>query len=246
MSRAAPDAPYHLDSAHVAAIHRLPSGSRVLEVGCGGGQCRRWFQSKSLEYVGTDICLTRVATWLRVYGGPDLLCDCHFLPFADRGFDLVYSAAVFEHLACPVAAAQEMFRVLKPGGYMMGNCAFLEPWHDGSFFHLSPMGAITMLTQAGFQIESIWPGRGWNAFVAIPAMAFRKPLRFLRHFGSLAHAVYQLQNAALGVARRITGKPSRPDILDRAVIAGAMNWIARRPTTDANSCACGPEMAGTA
>ncbi|MBN2117175.1 MAG: class I SAM-dependent methyltransferase [Anaerolineales bacterium] len=38
------------------------------------------------------------------------------LPFPDETFDLVHSHHVFEHLANPMDAAQEAWRVLKPGG----------------------------------------------------------------------------------------------------------------------------------
>jgi SAM-dependent methyltransferase len=83
--------------------------------------------------------------WLQEFGGSDLLCDTHFLPFRDGHFDAVYTSVVTEHLACSMLAMQEFFRVLKPCGYYMGNCAFVEPWHDQSFFHLSPLGASELL-----------------------------------------------------------------------------------------------------
>src|SRR5207248_688266 len=133
-------------------------GARVLEIGCGGGQCRPWFQSHGFEYVGIDVSKTRVFDWLQRYGGPDLLCDSHFLPFKDQSFDVVYSAAVVEHLACPPLAVREMCRVLKPGGFYLGNVSFLEPWHDNSFFHMTPLGVAELLVESGFEVRHIWPG----------------------------------------------------------------------------------------
>jgi ubiquinone/menaquinone biosynthesis C-methylase UbiE len=40
------------------------------------------------------------------------------LPYPDNYFDWVHSNHVFEHLADPLAAAKEAFRVLKPGGFI--------------------------------------------------------------------------------------------------------------------------------
>ena len=107
---------YHLDAAHAAVLGSLASGSRVLEIGCGGGQMRQWVTARQLHYTGTDISKTRIADDLKAYGGPDFLCDAHFLPFRDASFDLVYSAAVTEHIADPQLMMSEVWRVLKPGG----------------------------------------------------------------------------------------------------------------------------------
>src|SRR5262249_18302595 len=114
--------PYHLDSAHAFRLARCAAGSRVLELGCGGGQGRSWMQSHGLWYIGTDLSKTRVFEWLRQSGGPDLLSDAHFLPFEDQQFDVVYAAALFEHVACPQRVVQEAHRVLKPGGIFLANC----------------------------------------------------------------------------------------------------------------------------
>ena len=111
--------PYHLDAAHLDIIDRLPPGSLVLEVGCGGGQMREFLRAKGLRYVGIDISKSRVDADLQSKGGPDVLCDAHFLPFSDQSFDLIYTAAVTEHLACP---------------YLVGRDNHLGRWsdkHDG-------------------------------------------------------------------------------------------------------------------
>ena len=216
--------PYHLDLAHLDILEQLSSGSSVLEIGCGGGQMRTYLESKQLRYVGIDISKTRVYEHLQLYGGPDLLCDSHFLPFNQGSFDIVYSAAVTEHLACPYLAAQEVARVLKPGGYYLGNVSFLEPWHDDSFFHMSPLGVFELLTQADFEVIHIWPSKGYSGFKAIPSMGNKatRPLTFL---GDIMYFMYNSGNRL-----RVLVKSPDPkgNITDSARVAGATDWIARR------------------
>src|SRR5262245_8260924 len=219
--------PYHLDLAHSDIIDQLPKPSTILEIGCGGGQMRAYLQAKGHRYVGTDISNSRVHDALKAHGGPDILCDAHFLPFINEGFDLVYSAAVTEHLACPYLVAQEVHRTLKPGGFYLGNVSFLEPWHDDSFFHMSPLGVFENLTQAKFQISNIWPGRGYSGFRAILSMGNKatKPLTFV---GDAFNLAYRSGNKLRNLARRRKNW-SIDRIEDAARVSGATDWIARRP-----------------
>lgn len=221
--------PYHVDRAHAEAVAALPRGRRVLEIGCGGGQCRPWFRGLGHEYVGVDVSVTRVHDWLREFGGPDLLCDAHFLPFADQSFDVVYCAAVTEHLACPALAAAEALRVLRPGGLFLGNVSFLELWHDRSYFHMSPLGVISLLRGTGFEVVAVWPGRGYSGFRAMHTMGFHSVFRPMRLVGRVSEAAYGVQLMVQRIARRARGKPPIEAVLQRARVAGATDWIARRP-----------------
>lgn len=218
--------PYHLDLAHLHVINRLKKGGRVLEIGCGGGQNRQFFTEMGFDYVGIDISKSRVFDWLREFGGPDYLCDAHFLPFLDQQFDLVYCAAVFEHIASPFLVTQEVYRVLKPGGYFLGNVAFLEPWHDNSYFHMTPLGVIEILKQAEFQIEYVWPGRGYSGFYAILEMCSR----FTKKITWIGKGLYMLYRAEHKVKEKLRTKnnPKFFDICNRAKVAGATDWIAYR------------------
>ncbi|GEM_PF-675010 len=231
--------PYHMDPAQASVLAALPKDSLVLEIGCGGGQNRQWMRERGLRYLGTDVSKTRVYEHLQRFGGPDVLADAHFLPFKESSVDCVYAAAVNEHLACPVRVAQEVGRVLKPGGWYLANCSFMEPWHDESFFHMSPNGAIETLLAAGLEIECVYPGAGWHGFRALPRMAFLGPLRVLAPLGNLFHFVYQAQTWAANARRRTQGRTPHNPLLVEAKVAGAMTWIARKPqggqTTRANA-----------
>jgi SAM-dependent methyltransferase len=215
--------PYHVDAAHARFILDLKAGSRILEIGCGGGQSRAWYLKHGFQYVGTDISKTRVPELLQRHGGPDLLCDVHFLPFADGSMDVIYASAVFEHLACPILASKEILRVLKPGGAFLGNASFLEPWHDHSYFHFSPLGAYELLTASGFTLSYLWPGRGYSGFRAISHMSLRKGLRWI---GGIGHYAYLFQNFVLGFSRRVFSRTRKHRILEAANVAGAIDWIA--------------------
>jgi ubiquinone/menaquinone biosynthesis C-methylase UbiE len=51
------------------------------------------------------------------------------LPFKDNSFDVILSLAVLEHVKNPWIHANEMIRVLKPGGIIYADVPFLQPYH---------------------------------------------------------------------------------------------------------------------
>jgi SAM-dependent methyltransferase len=179
------------------------------------GRPDAFLSSSNVRLHFVDISKTRVLEHLKNHGGPNLVCDAHFLPFENETFDAVYSAAVTEHVACPQQVAQEVNRVLKPGGYYMGNCSFMEPWHDDSFFHLSPLGAF---------VDHIWPGKGYNGFRAIMAMGNRVTNK-LSFMGS---GIYWAYGVPYVIRNRIARKRGGLSIDQAARVAGAVDWIARR------------------
>ncbi len=60
---------------------------------------------------------------------PDIVGDIHDLPFEDNSQEALICIAVLEHVEEPHRAVQEMFRVLKPGGYCFIYVPFLYYYH---------------------------------------------------------------------------------------------------------------------
>lgn len=63
------------------------------------------------------------------YPSTDVLAVGESLPFADGTFDGILSLAVLEHVRDPFRCAQELVRVLKPGGELRAEVPFLQPEH---------------------------------------------------------------------------------------------------------------------
>lgn len=118
----------------------IPSGSRVLEVGCGvGAQTVHLLAAcPDAELIAVDIAEDSLARaratvaarfpsatvhWRRA--------DLHDLPFADSSFDHLFVCFVLEHLANPAAALTALRRVLRPGG----TITVIEGDHGSAFFH---------------------------------------------------------------------------------------------------------------
>jgi SAM-dependent methyltransferase len=59
----------------------------------------------------------------------DVLGVGEYLPFADDAFDAVISIAVLEHVRNPFDSAAEIARVVRPGGKILVEVPFLQPYH---------------------------------------------------------------------------------------------------------------------
>ncbi|SRR5579875_1190735 len=90
----------------------------VLNIGAGGTHF------KFDNCVEFEACLFR---------NTDVVGDAHHLPFADEAFDAVITFNTFEHLREPKRAASEIHRVLKPGGKLILDTAFLQPVHEAPY-----------------------------------------------------------------------------------------------------------------
>jgi SAM-dependent methyltransferase len=72
---------------------------------------------------------------LDVFDGPnvDIVGDGSCLPFRQETVDLVIAQEVFEHLASPSEVIDQVFRVLKTGGFFIFQVPFLIGYHPDPF-----------------------------------------------------------------------------------------------------------------
>ena len=66
---------------------------------------------------------------------PDIIGDIHNLPFNDNSQEAIVCIAVLEHIHNPIKACQEIYRVLKPGGYCLLYVPFLYPYHPSPGYY---------------------------------------------------------------------------------------------------------------
>jgi ubiquinone/menaquinone biosynthesis C-methylase UbiE len=118
------------------------AGKKILDVGCGDGQFFLQVVSwgaRVEDLAGIDLIESRVAQARARFGGrdreggPDLrVDDASRLPWPGETFDIAHQSVVFTSMTSSVmkhAVAQEILRVLKPGGLLI--------WYD--FLFNNPM-----------------------------------------------------------------------------------------------------------
>lgn len=99
---------------HYFTISSLPRSALILDIGAG---------DMGLDHPN----IVRLDVFLSPHC--DVVADAHHLPFTDGAFEFVCSLAVLEHLRQPFTAADEMHRVLRPGGYVYCDTSFLIAYH---------------------------------------------------------------------------------------------------------------------
>lgn len=118
----------------IQTIDRLLAepNARVLDVGAGNAVEK----NRRAGYAGLadkyeKLSQQRGYFGLDVQAGSNvmLIADAHALPVADASLDAVIMVSVLEHLYDPIRAANEVERVLKPGGIYFSYAPFYHPYH---------------------------------------------------------------------------------------------------------------------
>ena len=155
-------------------------GMVIMEVGCGGGsgvldllEAAPESHVLGIDFSETSIELAKKVCAEKLGKGADLqLADVTDLPFENDSFDLVTAVETIYFWNPAQAGADEVFRVLKPGGvFVVMNDGYLpsilDEWMEikGYFYLFRPEELEALLKKAGFSKVDIHYGEKQNLIV---------------------------------------------------------------------------------
>jgi SAM-dependent methyltransferase len=196
---------WRIEANQLISLARVSKGTRVLEVGCGGGGLLCLLIERGAKTIGVDTLevavelarergvrhaprrdgtthsspLTRQPSLVRIG-------ESGALAFRDAAFDAVVGQHVIEHLPDVDAALREWNRILKQGGCLAlatPNARYPDPAHfvDADHKHVcSPRELSDAVERAGFSIEA--------CYTIFP---FLSHVRALRALGVASYRVFR-------------------------------------------------------
>ena len=148
-------------------LARVSKGTRVLEIGCGGGGLLRLLRERGAAAVGVDTLDVALELAKRRDGPSGGLMVIRIdsdgaLPFRDGSFDVIAGQHVVEHLTDTGAALCEWKRLLAPGGRLVlatPNARYPDPAHFADASHtlvFSPSELREAAARAGFAVDACY------------------------------------------------------------------------------------------
>jgi len=132
---------------------QLPAGASVLDYGSGDRPYENLLREKFSNYIAADYDVTNRQHSRR----PDIYIDGDRLDLPDNSVDCVLFTEVLEHLYEPGKVLQEIHRILKPGGHIIGTVPFAVQEHEQPYdFHRYTYFCLQrMFPDAGYTIVKL-------------------------------------------------------------------------------------------
>ena len=110
-------------------------GARALDVGCRDGEQTRWLERAGYAVTSIDV--------EPAFSAAERVDANRPLPYPDASFQLVWCSEVIEHLLDPERSANELRRVLAPGGTLLLTTPNSHAWFLKPFYALGvPAAAL--------------------------------------------------------------------------------------------------------
>jgi len=136
----------------------------LLDIGCGKMPYKEYILNNSgvQNYTGIDI---EGALEYDINIRPDFTWDGKIIPFEADIFDCAICTEVLEHCPIPEEVFSEVFRILKPGGYLFLTVPFLWNLHEipHDEYRYTPFSLERLLKNCGFTILLLKANGGWHA-----------------------------------------------------------------------------------
>ncbi len=129
----------------------IPLGSKILEVGTGGGHLAHYLQTKGYDVLATDA--SQIALDVARLNYPDLklrLVDAEDMLLEDDSFDVVIAIELLEHLPRLREHIREVGRVLKTDGTYIIKTP--NKWLDTLFYRFYRIRARRKNIGEGFRL----------------------------------------------------------------------------------------------
>ncbi len=140
------------------ALAGTPPSGRLLNAGCGEGLYSHLLESYAGidEILDMDLELPRIASLRSDRRHRDIAGSLTEIPLEDASLDWILCTEVIEHVAEDGAAALEMGRVLKPGGFALVSVPTPPAPHDPA--HVREGYTLAQLSEllAGGGLEVVW------------------------------------------------------------------------------------------
>jgi SAM-dependent methyltransferase len=130
----------------------------LLDIGCG----QKPYETMVKGYVNHHIGLDHLLTYHNS-SNVDIFATSYNTSFANDSIDTILCTVVLEHLEKPQDAVIEMFRILKPEGYVILSTPLYWHLHEEprDFYRYTKYGIDHLFTTAGFDIIEITPLSGF-------------------------------------------------------------------------------------
>jgi len=211
------------------------SGLRLLDCGCGTGNnldlLERYGRAYGFDLTASGLAFGRDAGRTRL-----ARASIGAIPFPEAAFDIVTSFDVLYSLpdAIEQAAIREMYRVARPGGWLLINVAAMEMLRgDHSVLshevrRYSRETLARLVTDAGFRVERIT----YTNAVLFPPMALARAIQRARGLSAEHEADQEIRVPAAPVNLALTAALKLESLWLRAVdnpFGSSLLCLARKP-----------------